>query len=100
MEIDWTRPALLHLSEQDINDLVDDSRLFIAEHFDDATDSYPQHAHSAPQALLVLEGEMTHFSEAGTFTQRKGDLLIVPAHLRHSAKIGAEGVRYLFIAKR
>jgi quercetin dioxygenase-like cupin family protein len=56
---------------------------------------YPDHTHAGRTAHIILEGEMTLTMDGKSETYRAGDRCDVPAGAVHSAKMGAEGCRYL-----
>ena len=56
---------------------------------------YPEHHHRAESAHIVLSGEMTITSDGETTLYRTGDRVDVPAGVKHSAKAGPAGCRYL-----
>ena len=56
---------------------------------------YPEHQHRADSAHIVLNGEMTITSDGETRLYRTGDRVDVPAGVKHSAKAGPMGCRYL-----
>jgi len=60
---------------------------------------YPDHTHPSDTAHVILSGEMTLTTPAGSATYRAGDRCAVPAGTVHSARIGPRGCRYL-IAER
>lgn len=56
---------------------------------------YPDHTHPEATAHIILTGEMTLTMAGQSQTYRPGDRCDVPAGAVHSAKMGAEGCRYL-----
>jgi quercetin dioxygenase-like cupin family protein len=56
---------------------------------------YPEHAHDTKTAHIILSGEMTLTMNDRPETYRKGERCDVPAKAVHSAKMGANGCRYL-----
>jgi quercetin dioxygenase-like cupin family protein len=56
---------------------------------------YPEHQHRAESAHIILHGEMTMTMDGETKTYHTGDRCNLPAGIRHSAKTGPEGCRYL-----
>jgi len=56
---------------------------------------YPDHTHSGTTAHIVLEGDIAVTSEGKTTTFEPGQRFDVPAGVVHSAKIGADGCRYM-----
>ena len=62
----------------------------------DAADAfYPQHTHATETAHIILSGEMTLTTSAGSRTFRAGERCDVPAGAKHSARMGPQGCRYL-----
>jgi mannose-6-phosphate isomerase-like protein (cupin superfamily) len=56
---------------------------------------YPEHQHRAESAHIILFGEMSMTMNGETRTYRAGERFDLPAGIRHSAKTGPEGCRYL-----
>jgi mannose-6-phosphate isomerase-like protein (cupin superfamily) len=56
---------------------------------------YPDHAHTAETAHIVLSGEMTLTMGGESGTYRPGERCDVPANALHSARMGPKGCRYL-----
>jgi mannose-6-phosphate isomerase-like protein (cupin superfamily) len=56
---------------------------------------YPDHTHPTETAHLVIDGEITVSTRAGSRTYRTGDRFDVPAGEVHSARIGPFGCTYL-----
>ena len=56
---------------------------------------YPNHTHGAYTAHIILSGEMTLTTPAGSQLYRAGDRCDVPAGMVHSAQMGPRGCRYL-----
>jgi mannose-6-phosphate isomerase-like protein (cupin superfamily) len=56
---------------------------------------YPDHTHDTETAHIVLSGEMTLRMHGREATYQAGERCDVPAGTLHSAKMGAEGCRYL-----
>ncbi len=69
------------------------THLFVWRDGPDAT--YPDHTHPVLTAHVVLEGEMRLTMNGQTETYKSGDRCDVPAHTRHSARMGPEGCQYL-----
>ena len=57
--------------------------------------SYSEHTHGGETAHIILEGEMTLTMDGRSTTYRTGERCDVPAGSVHTAKMGAEGCRYL-----
>jgi len=57
--------------------------------------SYPDHAHAAETAHIILDGEMTLTQGGETRTYGVGERCDVSAGAVHSAKMGSRGCRYL-----
>ena len=56
---------------------------------------YPEHTHSGLSAHVILEGEMTLTLEGDARLYSTGDRVDVPARAVHSARMGANGCKYL-----
>ncbi|MCL5006436.1 MAG: cupin domain-containing protein [Acidobacteria bacterium] len=56
---------------------------------------YPDHTHENTTAHVILEGEMAVTSEGKFRIYKVGARCDVPARTVHSARMGAEGCRYL-----
>jgi len=56
---------------------------------------YPEHQHRAESAHIILCGEMSMTMNGETKTFRAGERCDLPAGVRHSAKTGPQGCRYL-----
>ena len=56
---------------------------------------YPNHAHGAETAHIILSGEMTLTMDGMTKTYHVGERCDVPANAVHSARMGPQGCRYL-----
>ena len=56
---------------------------------------YPDHTHPTETAHIILSGEMTLTTSAGTKTYLSGERCDVPAGATHSARMGPQGCRYL-----
>jgi mannose-6-phosphate isomerase-like protein (cupin superfamily) len=56
---------------------------------------YPEHHHRAESAHIILGGEISLTMNGETKTYRAGERCNLPAGIRHSAKTGPEGCRYL-----
>ncbi len=56
---------------------------------------HPEHQHRAESAHIILNGEMTLSMDGEARTYRTGDRCDLPAGIRHSARIGPNGCRYL-----
>jgi quercetin dioxygenase-like cupin family protein len=53
------------------------------------------HTHDFAAAVLVLAGEITVETEAGTTTCRAGDTFALDAGVPHTERVGPDGVRFL-----
>jgi mannose-6-phosphate isomerase-like protein (cupin superfamily) len=62
---------------------------------DGANAFYPDHTHETETAHVILAGEMTLTMDGKSQTYRAGQRCDVPAGAVHSARMGAEGCRYL-----
>lgn len=67
----------------------------IYEWQDPADTFYPEHTHPTETAHIILEGEMTLLLEGRQQTFGRGERCNVPAEAIHSARMGAQGCRYL-----
>ncbi|HVB57441.1 MAG TPA: cupin domain-containing protein [Candidatus Acidoferrales bacterium] len=56
---------------------------------------YPDHTHGGLTAHIILDGEMTLTMKDESQTYRVGERCDVPAGAVHSARMGADGCRYL-----
>jgi mannose-6-phosphate isomerase-like protein (cupin superfamily) len=56
---------------------------------------YPEHAHHAETAHIVLSGEMTLIMNGESHLCRAGERCDVPAGAAHSAVMGRLGCRYI-----
>jgi len=56
---------------------------------------YPDHTHAGLTAHIILNGEMTLTTNAGSRTYHVGDHCDVPGGAVHSARMGPRGCRYL-----
>jgi len=56
---------------------------------------YPEHQHRAESAHIILNGEMNMTLNGETKIYRAGERFDLPAGVRHSAKTGPRGCRYL-----
>ena len=56
---------------------------------------YPEHQHRAESAHIILRGEMTMTTNGESEVYRAGDRVDLPAGVRHSARTGPAGCRYL-----
>jgi len=56
---------------------------------------YPEHQHRAESAHIILNGEMSMTLNGETKIYRAGERFDLPAGVRHSAKTGPHGCRYL-----
>ena len=62
---------------------------------DSANVSYPEHTHATDTAHVILSGEMSLTTAAGTKAYRAGERCDVVAGAAHSARMGPQGCRYL-----
>jgi quercetin dioxygenase-like cupin family protein len=53
------------------------------------------HDHDFGATLLVISGDITVATEAGTTTCRAGERFALEAGVAHAETVGAEGVRFL-----
>jgi quercetin dioxygenase-like cupin family protein len=56
---------------------------------------YPDHTHAGLAAHIILDGEMALTMNGRSQTYRIGERCDVPAGAVHSARMGANGCRYL-----
>lgn len=56
---------------------------------------YPDHTHATETAHVILDGAMTLTMDGRSQSYRIGERVDVPAGAVHSARMGAEGCRYL-----
>ena len=56
---------------------------------------YPEHEHRVESAHIILNGEVSMTMNGETRTFRAGDRCNLPAGIRHSARTGPQGCRYL-----
>ncbi|HTR46864.1 MAG TPA: cupin domain-containing protein [Verrucomicrobiae bacterium] len=56
---------------------------------------YPDHTHAGVTAHIILDGEMSLTMDGQTKRYRIGDRCDVPAGAVHSARMGAQGCRYI-----
>lgn len=69
------------------------SRTFV---WQDAPDTdYAEHSHAQESAHIILSGEMTLTVDGKKATYREGQRCDVAAGVRHSARMGPKGCRYL-----
>ena len=74
---EWTLPVNCSLSDHRLNE--------------DAG----QHYHDTVEMIAVLEGEMTCTAEVGTYTLRRGDIVLFNPYSIHSLNQASENTRYL-----
>ena len=51
----------------------------------------PEHEHPNEQITLIFEGELEMTSAGETRIMTKGDYLLIPPNVRHSARAGSKG---------
>ena len=56
---------------------------------------YPDNQHRAESAHIILNGQMSMTLNGETKIYRAGERFDLPAGVRHSAKTGPQGCRYL-----
>ena len=56
---------------------------------------YSDHTHTGLTAHIILDGEMTLYTDGKSHTYRKGERCDVAAGAAHSAQMGPNGCKYL-----
>ena len=85
-----------NLSEKDYREQLESegfSHTFVWQ--DGPNAFYPDHTHAGLTAHVILDGEMTLRMKGESRTYRQGDRCDVPAGTVHSARMGAQGCRYV-----
>lgn len=93
---EWKSPALYKISKNDEEILSSSPNLKKITLSFEKGSQFEEHIHQKPQLLLVKEGKLTHYAEGKEYTQNPYDILIVPAHLPHSAIAEADLVIDVF----
>jgi quercetin dioxygenase-like cupin family protein len=96
----WDRLALYHLSTRQAILLLSHHDVFVQEGWFPARHEFPEHAHDRAQMLLVTRGTLTHTTKEMSYTQGENDLLVVPATLAHTAKVGNEELEFYLVLKK
>jgi len=73
----------------------DDSSLRIW--YSDIPWRYENHAHSAVEICLTLEGVVDYVVEGAAYHVHKGEVLIIPPDTPHSLEMGENSSRYIFL---
>jgi mannose-6-phosphate isomerase-like protein (cupin superfamily) len=95
----WDTIALYTLTQEQADALLSRPDIVAQRGWLPARYRFPEHAHAEPQLLLVTRGRLTHTSGGISYTQTPGDLLVVPARLKHTAIIGDEQLEFFLILK-
>lgn len=99
VEMPWNEMAVYSLSVSEKNELISNKDLEKREYFFRKGHEWPEHSHDNPQLLLVLEGQLTHRANNREYVQNPNDLLIIPAHLPHTAYADKDHHLYWFSKK-
>jgi len=84
------------MEEKDLaNQLLQEGYVHLYVWEDGPDVEHPEHQHRAESAHIILRGEITLVMDGEARTYRKGDRCDLPAGIRHSAKTGPTGCRYL-----
>ncbi len=54
---------------------------------------FPEHSHEAEQITMVLQGDLTFRYGSETVTLKQGEVIAIPANVRHSVITGARPCR-------
>ncbi|MBI5205399.1 MAG: cupin domain-containing protein [Nitrospirae bacterium] len=54
---------------------------------------FPEHSHEAEQITLIIEGELTFYYEGKEITLKPGDVIAIPANVKHAAFTGNKSCR-------
>lgn len=65
--------------------------------YQDHPDAYPTHFHPAVEMLLIQEGAAVVTLESGPVTVRAGEVMIIPAGMRHGLEMGEGSRRFLIL---
>lgn len=96
----WDRLALYHLTDKQAEALLNHKDVSVQDGWFPARYEFEEHAHGRPQLLLVTRGRLTHSDGKMNYTQGTNDLLVVPEHLVHTAKVGDEELEFYVILKK
>jgi quercetin dioxygenase-like cupin family protein len=97
---DWKEIKLYKIAAHQQDALLNNSSVERKYFIFQPNEHWPQHSHDRSQCLLVIDGEITHVSKGREYTQRKYEVLIVPAYLSHTAFAGKAGVKLWVITKK
>lgn len=86
-------------TEHEITALVKKEGFNPIKFHDDPGYTYSPHKHPETKLLAFLEGSMEVTVDGFTFTCIKGDKLIIPGNIVHSARVGADGCVFLWSEK-
>ena len=93
--IPWTseKPPV----EEELREILTEQQLRVYHWSNDSNDVYPGHTHGYHKIIYVVNGSINFDfpTRHQSITLRPGDRLEVPAGVRHSAVVGAEGVACL-----
>ncbi|HIH24882.1 TPA: hypothetical protein HA251_07655 [Candidatus Woesearchaeota archaeon] len=96
----WDRLALYHLTDKQVKALLGNKNVYAQDGWFPARYEFEEHAHGRPQLLLVTRGRLTHSDGKMNYTQGTNDLLVVPANLVHTAKVGDEELEFWMMTRR
>ena len=96
----WDTLGLYHLDNQQVAALLAHNGIVAEEGWLPARYQFPSHAHHEPQLLLVTRGKLTHVSGKINYTQGPGDILIVPANVKHMAFVGDEELEFYLVLRK
>lgn len=96
----WDQIGLYHLTPEQSAALIAHKNAYVQKGWFPARYTFEEHAHGRPQLLLVVRGTLTHADGKMHYTQSENDLLIVPAKLKHTAKVGNEELEFYLILKK
>ena len=83
-------------SREDIkNQLKREGYRLIHEYSDAPNDEFPDHDHEGDQLMIIVEGSIAVRMGGKDYVLKARDELRVPAKVKHSAKVSAEGCKYL-----
>ncbi|MDB5264640.1 MAG: hypothetical protein JWN64_211 [Parcubacteria group bacterium] len=60
----------------------------------------PMHVDEHETLLKILDGRIDIDMDGRNSVLEKGDSILIPAHILHSAKVGLEGCRYIVAEKK
>lgn len=93
--ISWTSET--PPTEEELREVLEDEQLKVYTWSNDPDDVYSGHTHGYHKVLYVVQGSIIFDfpTRNKSLTLRAGDRLELPAGVRHSAVVGAEGVTCL-----